>query len=139
MNKSTEIPCITWPLRNMNYLGWSSNVVIYPRITCIYQPNHSLRYYVEIHEIITKRTKTLFLRCNDAILGRFFYSLERCQNNVENLMLLNRCRILLSNVRLYTSIWRQFDVVSDDQPFFEKKESIFCLNDSNNTTIKKVY
>ena len=36
-------------------------------------------------------------------IGRFFYSSERCQNDVKYLMLLNICRILLSNGRFSTS------------------------------------
>ena len=43
------------------------------------------------------------------ILDWFFYSTERHQNDVENLTLLNKCKILLSNVRFLTSFQRLSD------------------------------
>ena len=35
------------------------------------------------------------------VMNRFFYLSERRKNDVENLMLLNKCQILLSNVRFF--------------------------------------
>ena len=50
--------------------------------------------------------------------GQFFYSSESRQNDFENITLLNKCRILLSNVRFSTLFRHLSDRLNETQPKF---------------------